>query len=609
SVAVGWPLWADGGMRVSEDVLRRSADTSGLHALPTDAGLDALFGLLSGAAPRAVVTYGDQERIAELLPAPRPSAAQSGRPGSPDSPDSDDIAIIGVAGRYPEAEDLEAFWRNLAEGRDCVGEVPANRWDHAAYYDPERGKEGRTYGRRGGFLDGVDRFDAASFGISRREAELMDPQERLFLTVGRQAVENAGYRPEELARTRVGVFAGVMWNHYQLCTDGSAEPVAPTALHCSVANRLSYCLDLSGPSMAVDTACSSSLTSLHLAVESIRRGECALAVAGGVNVAAHPQKYLQLAQGRFLSTDGRCRAFGADGDGYVPGEGVGAVLLKPLADALADGDHVHAVIKGSFLNHSGRTSGFTVPSPAAQATLIADALDRSGVAADSVGYIEAHGTGTALGDPIEIEGLRQAFADAGLAPGSCAIGSVKSGIGHLESAAGIAAVTKVLLQMRHRELVPSLHSEQPNPHIDFASTPFAVQRTRTPWLPRPGSTVLRAGVSAFGAGGSNAHVLLESAPPAPATPVAGPQLFVFSAKDERTLREVVRRQLRHLDGPGPVGSSADEATALLTGEVAALLDVPVDAVDVRENLADLGVDRLALAELGRRVEGRLPAGV
>ncbi|MEU3838576.1 SDR family NAD(P)-dependent oxidoreductase [Streptomyces sp. NPDC028635] len=611
SVAVGWPLWAEGGMRVTDEVLRRSAADTGLHPLPAGPGLDTLFGLLSGTSPRAVVTYGDQERVAALLPAPRTATGVTASAAAPgEGPVGDDIAIIGVAGRYPQAKDLDAFWRNLAEGRDCVTEVPSDRWDHAALFDPERGKEGRTYGRWGGFLDGVDRFDAAAFGISRREAELMDPQERLFLTVGRQAVENAGYRPEELARTRVGVFAGVMWNHYQLCTDGSADPVAPTALHCSVANRLSYCLNLSGPSMAVDTACSSSLTALHLAVESIRRGECALAVAGGVNVAAHPQKYLQLAQGRFLSTDGRCRAFGADGDGYVPGEGVGAVLLKPLAAALADGDHVHAVIKGSFLNHSGRTSGFTVPSPAAQAALIAEALERSGITADSVGYIEAHGTGTALGDPIEIEGLRQAFAPAHLAPGSCAVGSVKSGIGHLESAAGIAAVTKVLLQMRHRELVPSLHSERPNPHIDFASSPFFVQRTRSPWAPPQGGTTLRAGVSAFGAGGSNAHVVLESAPAAPpATPGAGPQLFVFSARTEPLLREVVRRQLRHLEELGRARGSVSEATALLAGEVAAVLEVPADALDVHESLADLGVDRLALAELERRLTGRLPAGV
>ncbi len=314
----------------------------------------------------------------------------------------------------------------------------------------------------------------------------MDPQERLFLTVSWHALENAGYPARTPAVRGAGVFAGVMWNHYQLLAE-EAGGVAPTAMHASVANRVSYTLDLHGPSMAVDTACSSSLTALHLACESIRRGECGLALAGGVNVSVHPQKYLQLAQGKFLSTDGRCRSFGEDADGYVPGEGVGVVVLKPLGRARADGDHIHGVIRATVLNHTGRTSGFTVPSPAAQGELVRAALDRAGWDPATVGCVEAHGTGTELGDPIEVEGLRKAFDGSGAAEGSIALGSVKSNIGHLESAAGIAGLTKVLLQLRRRELVPSLHSDRTNPHIGFGGTPFRVQRERGPW-PAVGDT-------------------------------------------------------------------------------------------------------------------------
>ncbi|MYW44396.1 polyketide synthase, partial [Streptomyces sp. SID161] len=352
----------------------------------------------------------------------------------PEEDGVDDIAVIGLAGRYPGAPGLDTFWRNLAGGVDSIVEVPADRWDHAAYYSPDRDAEGRTYSRWGGFVDGVDRFHPAFFGISRRDAERMDPQERLFLTAGWHAFEDAGRLPRDATTRDTGVFVGVMWNHYQLLAD-EAGGVAPTAMHASVANRVSYALDLHGPSLAVDTACSSSLTALHLACESLRRGECDMALAGGVNVSVHPQKYLQLAQGQFLSADGRCRSFGAGGEGYVPGEGVGAVLLKPLRRARADGDHVHGVIRATVVNHTGQTSGFTVPSPAAQGELIRQAFARARWDPATVGYVEAHGTGTSLGDPIEVEGLRRAFADAGLPPGAVALGSVKSNIGHLESAA------------------------------------------------------------------------------------------------------------------------------------------------------------------------------
>jgi acyl transferase domain-containing protein len=508
------------------------------------------------------------------------------------------VAIVGVAGRYPQAADLDAFWANLAAGRDCVTEVPPDRWDHDALFDPEPGRPGRTYGRWGGFLAGMDRFDPLFFGISRREAERMDPQERLFLTIAWQTLEDAGHPPESLTAEQVGVFAGVMWNHFQFVPDPDDE-AAPVALHSSVANRVSYTFDFRGPSIAVDTACSSSLTALHLAVESLRRGESTYALAGGVNLMPHPQKYLQLARGRWLSRDGRCRAFGEGGTGYVPGEGVGAVLLKPLDRALADGDHVHGVIRSARVNHSGRTSGFTVPSPTAQAALVADAVRESGADVRDLGYVEAHGTGTSLGDPIELDGLRAALATFSPGPEHVAIGSVKTNIGHLESAAGIAGLTKVLLQFRHGVLAPSLHADTLNPHLDFGDGPLEVQRGAAPW-PRPSGGRRLAGISAFGAGGSNAHVVLEEPPAVPARPAPrGPRLFVLSAKDEEALRERAAALLALLtpDTEAPGGALPREP-APIRSLVARRLAVPEAALSGGETFEDLGLDpagRLALA--------------
>ncbi|NED50824.1 SDR family oxidoreductase, partial [Micromonospora aurantiaca] len=613
TVVIGWPYWAQGGMRAPADALRRSTERTGQEPMPTGTALGVLRDVLRGPYDAVLVLHGQADRLRELVPAPGEAAGESATVPGPavlsdrgpavgDSaagvpamgdPTDDPVAVVGVAGRYPGADDLDAFWRNLAGGVDAITEVPAGRWDHAALFDPEKGTPGRTYGRWGGFLDGVDRFAPAFFGVSRRDAERMDPQERLFLTTCWHALENAGHSPESLRGEVVGVYAGVMWNHYQL-VGGATDGVAPTAMHCAIANRVSHTFDLTGPSLAVDTACSSSLTAVHLAVESIRRGECTLALAGGVNVTVHPQKYLQLAQGQWLSTDGRCRAFGADGTGYVPGEGVGAVLLKPLSRALADGDHVYGVIRATSVNHTGRTAGATVPSPGSQAALVRAALESAGWTPATVGYVEAHGTGTALGDPIEVEGLRQAFDGADLPAGACAIGSVKSNIGHLEGAAGIAGLTKVLLQLRHRALVPSLHAGELNPHIDFAAVPLRVQRTLEPWTPPPG-VPRRAGVSAFGAGGTNAHVLVEEFAPAAAPAPDGPALVVLSAPTAGTLRAYAGAMAAGL--PASTGPTA---------AVADLLGVPEEALDPSATLGDLGLDPARLADLvGVEAIGRL----
>ena len=498
---------------------------------------------------------------------PEPAVA-SGRPRrttrrgrtSPAEDTDQAVAIVGMAGRYPMADDLDEFWDNLVAGRDCVTEIPADRWDHTRWYDPDPAVPGRAHTRWGGFLRDVDRFDPLFFGISPRQAEVMDPQERLFLQNAWHVLEDSGYRPAELRGLAVGVYVGVMYGEYQF--HGALDALRggrqlTGSSFATIANRVSHALDLSGPSMALDTMCSSSLTAIHLACESLRRGESELALAGGVNVSVHPYKYAFLSQGRFLSSDGRCRAFGAGGDGYVPGEGVGAVLLKPYRRALEDGDRIHGVILGSALNHGARTNGYTVPNPHAQARVISAALTQAGVAADDIDYVEAHGTGTALGDPIELNGLTRAFeaSSADRTVRRTAIGSVKSSVGHLESAAGMAGLTKVLLQFAHGTLAPSLHADEPNPNIDFAHSPFRVQREAAHWP--PGDRPRRAALSSFGAGGSNAHLILEEPPAAASTlrtvepaaeqTTAEPVLLLLSARDEERLRVYASRAADFLE--------------------------------------------------------------
>jgi acyl transferase domain-containing protein/acyl carrier protein len=490
----------------------------------------------------------------------RQTAPALGRPSG-----DDDVAIIGVSGRYPMARTLDEFWDNLRNGRDCITEIPPERWDYRPYFHPEKGKPGFTYSKWGGFIDDVDKFDARLFQIAPAEAELLDPQERLFLETAWETFEDAGYTRERLSPATVGVYVGVMYGQYQLL--GAEEslkgnPIALSSSYASVANRVSHFFHLRGPSIALDTMCSSSLTAIHLACESLKRGETDMALAGGVNVSIHPSKYLLLSTQHFPSTDGRCRSFGEGGDGYVPGEGVGAVLLKPLRRAQADGDRIYGVIRATSVNHGGKTHGYTVPNPHAQADLISAALQKAGIDPQSVSFIEAHGTGTALGDPIEIAGLARAFGAQTAARQFCAIGSAKSNIGHLESAAGIAGVTKVLLQMKHRQLAPSLHAERLNPHIAFDETPFYVQRELQTWAP----ALLRAGVSSFGAGGSNAHVLLEEyvQAPLPAAPHAGPQLVLLSALNGERLRKLAERLYAFLQ-KGDAPALADVAYTLQTG--------------------------------------------
>lgn len=470
------------------------------------------------------------------------------------------IAIIGMSGKYPEAANLQEYWENLRDGRDCIGEVPKQRWDHTIYFDPDKNKPGKTYTKWGGFLKDVDLFDPLFFNISPAEAEIMDPQERLFLQCAYETLEDAGYTREGLSQYQasgltgnVGVYVGVMYEEYQLYGAQATvlgKPFAIGGNPSSIANRVSYFCNFHGPSIAVDTLCSSSLTTIHLACQSIQQGECELALAGGVNVSVHPNKYLLLAQGKFASSNGRCESFGKGGDGYVPGEGVGALLLKPLSKAITDNDHIYGVIKGTAINHGGKTNGYTVPNPNAQSQVITRAIKQSGLNPRAISYIEAHGTGTSLGDPIEMTGLTKAFREYTSDNRFCAIGSAKSNIGHCESAAGIAGITKVLLQMKHKKLVSSLHSETLNPYIDFTNTPFVVQQELGEWK-RP---VLEekgvkkeypriAGISSFGAGGANAHILIQEyvMPEEDGMPVEknimSPVVIVLSAKNKDRLKK------------------------------------------------------------------------
>lgn len=467
-----------------------------------------------------------------------------------------DIAVIGLDGRFPMAKDVFELWRNLKEGKDCITEIPASRWDYLEDYDEQKGAKGKIYTKYGGFLDDIDKFDPMFFQMSPRDAILTDPQERLFLECAYHTMEDAGYTCRGLAKEKVGVFVGVMYGHYQIIgtqanKNGGITP--PNSSFASIANRVSYLFDFKGPSLAVDTMCSSSMMALHLACESIRNKESDMALAGGVNVTIHKNKYIFLCSQRFASSEGKCRAFGDGGDGYVAGEGVGAVLLKPLEKAIADRDYIYGVIRADSSNAGGKTNGYTVPNPNAQAELIETTLEKSRIAPRTITYVEAHGTGTALGDPIEIAGLTRAFGKDSQEKQYCALGSIKSNIGHLESAAGIASLIKVLLQMKYKTLVPSIYSEPQNSNIDFTNTPFYVQKGLSPWennaknasfmeegerIPR------RAGISSFGAGGSNVHMIVEeyqNNDEMREENEEGEQLFLFSAKNKEQLRLVIER--------------------------------------------------------------------
>lgn len=508
------------------------------------------------------------------------------------------IAIIGIGCRFPGANNPEAFWQLLHNGVDAIAQVPKDRWDIDSFYNPEPGTPGKMNTRWGGFLDQVDQFEPSFFGISPREVERMDPQQRLVLEVAWEALENAGLAPDKLAGSQTGVFVAI--GNYDYCRllaqdldlvnayDGTGNTL------CIAANRLSYILNLRGPSVVIETACSSSLVALHYACRSLLQGESNLCLVGGVSLMLSPEPTITYSHARMMAADGRCKTFDASADGYVRGEGCGVVVLKRLSDALRDNDNILAVVKGTAVNQDGQSNGLTAPNGPSQQVVIRQALANAGVAPAQISYVEAHGTGTSLGDPIEVKSLKAVLMQGREPDQPCWIGSVKTNIGHLEAAAGMASVIKVVLSLQHREIPPHLHLKQLNPYISLDGTTFSIPTQCQPWF---ASTERRlAGINAFGFGGTNCHAILEEVPshsrfsdadcnPTSKTrpqemsatgrsPVRGRQhaksterplhLLTLSAKSEKALGELAQRYVDFL-ASHPEVSLADVCFTANTG--------------------------------------------
>ncbi len=524
---------------------------------------------------------------------PEPVGAETAAPLGSAEP----IAVVGMACRFPGGvRNPDEFWELLTSATDAITEVPSSRWDIEQYYDEDPSTPGKMNTRWGGFLDGVDGFDAPFFGISPREARTMDPQQRLLLQVSWEALESAAIAPEQLVGSSTGVYVGISNSDYGgrlLHARGASQldAYAITGNAFSVAaGRVSYLLGLQGPSMPVDTACSSSLVAVHLAARALQNRDCSVALAGGVNVLLTPSGTICFSRLGAMAPDGRCKTFDASADGYVRSEGCGVVVLKRLSDAEAAGDPILGVIRGSAMNHDGRSNGLTAPSGIAQQAVIRSALHESGRRREDVRFVEAHGTGTALGDPIELQALGAVFGDPTRQTEPLLVGSVKTNIGHAEAAAGMAGMIKALLALQHRTLPPNLHFDTPTPHVPWATLGVAVPTEATP-LEADGVPLL-AGVSSFGIGGTNAHVLLEQAPPA-AAPVRSPEppayLLPLSARHPKALRALAQLWIERLS-PGDdlrdlvhtaatrrsqhpfrwavIGASAEELTEALAGRVA-----------------------------------------
>ncbi|MFI6644595.1 type I polyketide synthase [Streptomyces sp. NPDC050504] len=487
-------------------------------------------------------------------------AVTEARAHGADEPAREPVAVVGMSCRLPAADGPRAFWQLLRDGGSGITDVPADRWDARRLLSPDATAPGGITTTRGGYLDDVAGFDADFFGIAPNEAAMMDPQQRLMLELGWEALEDAGIVPADLAGTRTGVFVGAMWDDYatRLYKHGTRriDRHSVTGLHRSIiANRLSYTLGLNGPSLAVDAAQSSGLVSVHLAAESLRAGECTLALAGGVNLALVPESTIGSTKFGGLSPDGLCKTFDARANGYVRGEGGAYVALKTLSRAVADGDRVYCVIEGSAVNNDGATPGLTVPSARAQEEVVRRAHERAGTRPEDVQYVELHGTGTRVGDPVEAAALGAALGTGRPADSPLRVGSAKTNIGHLEGAAGIVGLLKTALSIWHRELPPSLNFETPNPDIAFDELRLRVQRELTPW-PRPDRPLI-AGTSSFGMGGTNCHVVLrewtpdgpaaDQAVPEPSVVTDGTLPWVLSAKSRGALEEQAGRLLEHLE--------------------------------------------------------------
>lgn len=466
----------------------------------------------------------------------------------------DPVAIIGIGCRFPgQANDAESFWELLKNGVDAIREVPADRWDVDSHYDPDPNTPGKMFTREGGFIDGVGYFDPHFFGISPREARSLDPQQRLLLEVAWEALENAGQAPDRLSGSLTGVFVGsTMSDYLQLQANlGAPDRIGPYRITgnmlASIAGRVSYTLGLRGPAMTVDTACSSSLIAIYLAVQSLLTGDADMALAGGVNLMLSPEVTVSACKANMLSPEARCKTFDARADGFIRSEGCGVVVLKRLSDARRNGDRILAVIRGAASNHDGFSSGFTVPSKLAQEAVIKSALAKAGLSADKVGYVETHGTGTSLGDPIEVRALASVYGANRSGKASLWLGALKTNIGHMEAASGVAGLIKAVLSLVHRQIPPNLHLKELNPFMDWKTTPFRFPGRMTAWEPVDGRWL--AGVSSFGASGSNAHIILEAAPPIEPVAETGlpeKQILCLSAKSEPALKDLAGSYSRFL---------------------------------------------------------------
>jgi acyl transferase domain-containing protein/acyl-CoA synthetase (AMP-forming)/AMP-acid ligase II len=522
-------------------------------------------------APTLLYDYPSIQALVEYLADTVPVSQEFAAPkmASQNQKENEAIAIIGIGCRFPGANGPEAFWQLLHDGVDAISEVPAFRWNADAFYDPNSNQPGKMNTRWGGFLEQVDQFDPHFFGISPREAESMDPQQRLLLEVSWEALEHAGKAPDNLAGSNTGVFVGISnfdYSQLQIHQTTRLNAYTGTGNAFSItANRLSYLLDCHGPSWAVDTACSSSLVAVHQACQSLRQGECELALAGGVNLILTPNLTITFSQAGMMAADGRCKAFDTDANGYVRGEGCGVVILKRLADAKRDGDNILAVIKGSAVNQDGRSNGLTAPNSHAQQAVIRKALQNADVTAAEISYVEAHGTGTFLGDPIELNSLKGVLMQGRTLEQTCGIGSVKTNIGHLEAAAGIAGLIKVVLSLQHEQIPPHLHLKQINPHISLIETPLSIATQLQPWERGPKRRL--AGVSSFGFGGTNAHVILEEAPVQVKIGDSNERqqhILTLSAKTQKALQESAQNYENYL-GKNPETPLVDICFTANTG--------------------------------------------
>ncbi|MCB0210439.1 MAG: enoyl-CoA hydratase/isomerase family protein [Anaerolineae bacterium] len=536
------------------------------------------------------------------------------------------VAIIGMACRLPGASDTpDQFWELLKQGRNAITEVPKERWDITPYYDPNPDSPDKTYCKWGGFVQDVDCFDPLFFNISPREAELMDPQQRLFLQECWHALEDAGYNPKRLSNSRCGVYAGVFSQEYAELLNGSntgqTSGLELMGNHRAIlAARISYFLNLKGPALSLDTACSSSLVAIHTACRAIQSGDVDMALAGGVALYANPRFFVLMSKMGMPSKDGQCFTFDARANGFAPAEGVGVLVLKSLAKAQADGDHIYAVIRGSGINQDGHSNGITAPNALSQAALENEVYDRAGIHPESISYVEAHGTGTSLGDPIEIEALTAAFREKTAKTGFCAIGSVKTNIGHTQAAAGVAGVIKVTLAFKHRMLPPSLNFEQPNPHLQFEDTPFYVNTALKAWSVEKGSR--RAAISSFGFSGTNAHLVLEeyvdqrSGGRGQGSEAGQLYPIVLSAKNQERLRDYAEKLLDFVQRANfleeaeaashPLQPTLQEDLAAMVAEI---IQVEPQVIEVELMLDEYGLDQVQLSQLREKVAERYSIAV